>query len=228
METLVLILMIVVCFNFILKQTFQKTSSAAVIVVFIALFTGLMWPYAIEFSKTQIAVWLSDSALMLDISVIMSLEVILQISFCILSAHIASTGIISKKELWTYKILRLFPGILILPIIFSILIKVIFLFPGISFSLIAWSLAVIVAVSIPLFRFLLLYILPEKEIRLELLFLANALIILLGILVTVNGRTAIKGMNEVNWYSFAGVIAMVITGIIAGHYIRKFKINKKS
>ena len=55
METVVLVLMILVCFNFMLKQTYRKLRSVLAISVICALFVGLMWSYAIEQSKTQIA-----------------------------------------------------------------------------------------------------------------------------------------------------------------------------
>ena len=60
METVVFVLMILVCFNFMLKQTYRKLRSVLVISVICALFVGLMWPYAIEQSKTQIADWLAN------------------------------------------------------------------------------------------------------------------------------------------------------------------------
>ena len=78
METVVLVLMILVCFNFMLKQTYRKLRSVLAISVICALFVGLMWSYAIEQSKTQIADWLANPALMLDTSVVLSVEVVLQ------------------------------------------------------------------------------------------------------------------------------------------------------
>ena len=78
METVVFVLMILVCFNFMLKQTYRKLRSVLVISVICALFVGLMWPYAIEQSKTQIADWLANPALMLDTSVVLSVEVVLR------------------------------------------------------------------------------------------------------------------------------------------------------
>ena len=73
METIVVVLMILVCFNFMMKQTFRKRGSVAAIAVVAALFVGLMCPYAIQQSKTQIADWLADAQLMLDTSVFMCL-----------------------------------------------------------------------------------------------------------------------------------------------------------
>lgn len=226
METVVFVLMILVCFNFMLKQTYRKLRSVLAIAVVCALFVGWMWPYAIEQSKTQIADWLANPALMLDTSVVLSIEVVLQMAFCMLAAHVQTTGPIKKRILWGYKVLRWFPGILIFPVLFCGLVALIFSFPGISFSLIAWSMAAGVLLLIPAGTLFLRWLLPEKEVRLELLFLANALIAILGIIATVNGRTAVKGMNEVNGSALAGLIVLVVVGALAGMVIRKIRLNK--
>lgn len=85
METVVVVLMILVSFNFLLKLTYCKLWTVGVIAVSACLFVGLMWPLAIEQSKTQIADWLSNPQLMLDTSVILSLEVVLQLAYCMLA-----------------------------------------------------------------------------------------------------------------------------------------------
>ena len=59
MDTVVLVLMLLTAFNFLLKQTFWKLIAVGIITAICAVFAGLMWPYAIEQSKTQIANWLS-------------------------------------------------------------------------------------------------------------------------------------------------------------------------
>ena len=68
MDTVVLVLMLLTAFNFLLKQTFWKLIAVGIIAAICAVFAGLMWPYAIEQSKTQIANWLSNQPLMLDTS----------------------------------------------------------------------------------------------------------------------------------------------------------------
>ena len=228
MGTVVLVIMILVCFNFMLKQTYRKYVSVVATAVIGALFVGLMWPYAIEQSKTQITDWLANPALMLDTSVVLSIEVVLQIAFCMLAAHVQTTGSIKKRTLWTYRALRWFPGILIFPVLFSGLVALIFSFPGISFPLIAWSMAIAVLILIPAGTYFLRRLLPEKEVRLELLFLANALIAILGIVATVNGRTAVNGISEVNWMALAGLVALIAVGSIIGMTIRYIKLNKRT
>lgn len=225
METVVLVMMIVVCFNYLLKQTWRKPFYVAFSTVVCALFVGLAWPWAIEQSKNQIADWLADSALMLDMAVLLTLEVALQMTFCIVAAHIHSAGRVKPSVVWAYRLLRWFPGLLVFPVLFSLLVAAIFALPGISFPLTAWSLAATVAVAIPLGRWALKHLLPEKEIRLELLFLTNALIAILGIIATVNGRTAVAGITSVDWPSLGGVMAFVAAGLLLG--MAAFRIKQK-
>ena len=68
MDTIVLILILLTAFNFLLKQTFWKPVAVGAAAGIATIFVILMWPYAIEQSKTQIADWLSDNQLMLDTS----------------------------------------------------------------------------------------------------------------------------------------------------------------
>lgn len=230
METVVLVMMIVVCFNYLLKQTWRKPLFVALSTVVCALFVGLAWPWAIEQSKNQIADWLADSALMLDMAVLLTLEVALQMTFCVVAAHIHTAGRVKPSVVWIYRLLRWFPGLLVFPVLFSLLVAAIFALPGTSFPLTAWSLAATVAVAIPLGRWALKHLLPEKEIRLELLFLTNALIAILGIIATVNGRTAVAGITSVDWPSLGGVMAFVAAGLLLGMAVFRIKqklMNKK-
>lgn len=228
METVVFVLMILVCFSFMLKQTYRKNRSVAVIAVVCALFTGLMWPYAIEQSKTQIADWLADTALMLDTAVLLTLEVILQMTFCMLAAHVQTSGPLRKRTLWMYRALRWFPGILIFPVLFSALVALIFAFPGVSFSLLSWSMAAGVLILIPVGTWLLRRVMPEKDVRLELLFLVNALIAVLGVVATVNGRTAVAGISGADWSALAALVVIIVLGALAGFVAYRIKLKKRA
>lgn len=226
MESVVLVMMILVCFNYILKQTYRKVYSIAFSAIVCALFVGLMWPYAIEQSKSQISDWLANSALMLDIAVILTLEVAVQMAFCVLSAHIQTSGKVKPITIWVYRVLRWFPGVLIFPVLFSLLVSAIFALPGVSFLLIAWFLAAIVFIVIPLAAWGVKWLLPEKEIRLELLFLSNALIAILGVIATVNGQTAVAGISDVDWKALGGVVSLLICGLALGIIAYRIKLKR--
>lgn len=226
MDTVVFGMMLLVCFNYILKQTYRKIYFVAFSAAVCALFVGLMWPYAIEQSKSQISDWLENASLMLDIAVILTLEVLLQMAFCILAANIQTSGKVKPRTLWIYRFLRWFPGVLIFPVLFSVLVAIIFALPGVSFSLVAWSLAGVILFMIPVGSWFLRWILPEKEIRLEILFLSNALIALLGIIATVNGQTAVAGISQVDWMALMGVGLLLIVGFLGGIVLYRIKFKR--
>lgn len=230
MQTLVFVLMLLVCFNFMLKQTYCKPVVTLTVSAACALFVGGIWPYAIEQSKTQIADWLANPELMLDTAVILSIEVGINMAFCMLATHLMTSGNLPRRTLFTYRLLRFFPGLLIFPVLFSALVAVIFSFPGTSFSALSWIMALMVFISIPTGTWVLRWMLPEKELRLEVLFLTNAATGILGILATVNGKTAVSGISEVNWGALLGLIVILLIGGLAGmlifHYRLKKMINK--
>lgn len=216
MNTVVLVLMLLTAFNFLLKQTFWKMTAVCIIAAVCAVFAGWMWPYAIEQSKTQIANWLSNQPLMLDTSVLLSIEVCIQMAYAMLAVHVANDYPVKPRTIMMYRFLRWFPGLLIFPVIFSGLVYLIFAFPGTSFQTVAWSYAAFILAIIPIGRYLLLYLLPEKELRLELFFLTNALVAILGIVATVNGKTSAAGVSEIDWKAMAGVVIIAIVGGILG------------
>ena len=55
MQTLVFVLMLLVCFNFLLKQTYNKRWAVGITTLACALWTGLSWPYAIENTNSRLA-----------------------------------------------------------------------------------------------------------------------------------------------------------------------------
>ena len=228
METVVLVMMIMVCFNYILKQTYRKVSFVALSSVICALFVGLMWQYAIEQSKSQISTWLADSALMLDTAVVLSVEIIIQISFCIMAVNLSAEGQMPKWKIVLYRILRWFPGVLIFPVLFSALVYAIFSFPGVDFRLTAWIMAAATVFLIPCGAWLFRKAVPEKDLRLELLFILNILTALFGIVGTVNGQTAVEGFSEVDWSASAGIALITLAGAACGLAWYAVRLKKKN
>lgn len=226
MQTVVLVIMVLVCLNFIFKQTYRKWYSVLATSVVAMFFIGCTWKYAIEQSKSQIAVWLTDTDLMLDTAVIITLDVFLQIAFCMLAAHIQNAGVLKQRTLWVYRILRWFPGVLIFPVLFCLLVYAIFAMPGYPFETVTWATAVLIGISIPAATYFIKWLLPEKEIRLEFLFLTNLLIALLSIIATVNGRTAVEGITEIDWSALTGLLVLLIVGLAVGLTVYRIKIKK--
>ena len=83
MEAVVVVLMIVAVVNFWLKLTFVKPWQVWAFAALAAGFVYAMQPLAIMQSKTQLIDALRNHALMQDIALIISLEVVLEMAFCL-------------------------------------------------------------------------------------------------------------------------------------------------
>ena len=230
MEYIVLLIMCLTCFGFLLKQTFHGARAIMAMAVVMMFFTAMSWRYAIEQSRAMIAAWLADGQLMLNMAVLMSIDVAFTMFFCIMHVNIATSAHVSRRSRMTFTFLKYFPGLLVFPVMFATLVTLIFMMPGVDFQWVAWMLGAAVAVVIPVAAFGLRSLLPEYEIRLELLFLVHVLTGLMGIVATVNGRTAVAGVDSTNLRSLAGVIALVAAGMATGwliYGIRSRKLSEK-
>lgn len=207
-----------------LKLTFMKVWQMVAIAAVCALFVGFSWPYAIEQSRNKIAEWLQDQPLMLDVSVILTLEVLWQMTFCLLAGKLLYGETMKRRTIWIYRVLRFFPGVLIFPVLFYALIQAIYAFPGADFSTVAWSMAVCIFLCLWLGALGFRKLVPEKDLRLEILFLLSALVMLLGIIATVNGTTSFSGSDPVEWNALAAFIILALTCALSG-YIRHQRLS---
>ena len=227
METVVKLAMVLVSLSFVLKLTGYKLRQLLLMALLCALFVGFSWQFAAEQSKTAIASWLSDRELMQDIAVLMTLDVALQMAYCLMAVNLMNSGPLKRRTVLVYKLLRLFPGIMVFLVLFSLLVSCVFAFPGVSFSLISWCMAAAVLVLLPLAVLGVRKLLPEKEIRLELLFLSNALTAALGVIATVNGTTASESVDSVDYPATAAVIGIVLLGAALGFLLYRIKAGRK-
>lgn len=62
-----------------------------------------------------------------------------------------------------------------------------------------------------------------KGITVGAIVLTNALTAILGIIATVNGRTAVTGVSEVDWGALTGLIIMLAGGGLIGLVIYKYR-----
>lgn len=221
MEIVLTIIMILVTCGFVLRMTCHGRIGRIVWCAVAALFVVLACDAATGQSKTRIADWLSQPELMLDMSVWLTVDVAFQICFCVLAAK-ACGGSLSRTERAAFRIVRWMPGLLIFPVLFAVLTELIFSFPGADFSSIAWGMAIGLPVVMPLLSAGLHYLIPETDIRLEMIFMINLLVAALGIVATVNGRTAAVGTNTVEWPALAGVAGILLAGLFFGMIFNRY------
>ena len=226
MEAIVLVLILLVCFNFVLKQTFQKVVWVWGVSLLCALFVALTWPWSIEQSKTQLRDWMNNPQLMLDTAVVLFAEV----GFTLYSLLRDRTKADAR---WT--LLKRITGdvsLLIFPVLFHLETTLMFTLTGIDFDTIAYVFSVVVLLLVPALTWMMRSLIPETELRLEISFLSNALVALLGVIATVNGRTAVAGISEVNFSAMAGMVgitlAMALIGFAVSHFRRRRRYHQST
>lgn len=215
METVVILIMFMVGLSFVLKLTFMQPWQMIAEAVILALVTVSTTSIAISQSKIEISEWLQNPDLMLDLAVILTLDVALQIAFCICMIN----NTIKLKGRIVKNLLLFIPGLLIFPAAFYLLMQIIFSNAGMDFDNLSYCLGIAITIMIPLLVYAARYLLPEKAERLELIFYINCIVGLLGIIATVNGRTATTGVNEFNIKSLLAIIGIAIIGSLFGYLL---------
>ncbi len=219
MEVVVLIILMMAGFAFIVKLTYHGWIGRLTLCAFTALFVVLSSDTAASQSKAQIDTWLASPELMLDAAVLLTVDVASQLAFCFLMGRKISGGLDSPRGRWKLGLLLWFPGLVVFPSLFALLTELIFSWTGADFILVGYTLAAVVLIIVPLTVFGLRKLLPEDDIRLELLFLASLLTAALGVTATVNGRTAAIGVDFTEWDAFGAVSLLLAFGTIAGFII---------
>lgn len=225
METIILVLMVLVLLNTWIKLTFLKRWQMWAMALACACFVGGSYGMAIQQSRNEIRSWLADQPLMLDVSVVLTLEVFWQIAYCMLSARMLYGEPMRRRTICIYRVLRFFPGVLIFPVLYYMLIQVIYALPGYGFGSIAWTFAIAVGLALPMGAWVLHRSLPEKSLRLEVLFLLSSLTLILGIVATVNGTTTFHGSDPVEWMALLVFLLITLLCSIVG-LIRYCNTNK--
>lgn len=223
METIIILIMLLVSLSFMLKLTFMRTWIVFVQCCILALTAASSFDIAISQSKTQIHEWLDSPELMLDVAVILTIDVALQIAFCI---HMVSKAK-SKKELILKNILMIIPGLLIFPVVFAALVQITFILTGIDFEILEYSCETIIIIVIPAIACAMKWLLPTGTQRLELIFYLNCIIAVLGVIATVNGRTAAVGVEKLNLPALTATVLLIAITFITGFIIFKHKNTHK-
>ncbi|MBQ3634106.1 MAG: hypothetical protein II951_00610 [Bacteroidales bacterium] len=222
METLVLLLMVLTVLVFLMKQSFLSLVGNLLSLAALSLLVGLSSDWAADCSRAQLAVWIADQGLMRDVAVALSLDVALLIGFCMDETSRAySDAPRTALRRVSSCLLRFYPCVAIVPVLLSSLVSVLYAFPGADFSLTGWLLAVAVLVGGIGVRMLLLALLPERDLRLELLFLLSVGTAVVGVVGTVNGQTAVSFDADVDFSALAVDSILILAFALAGLFLRR-------
>lgn len=213
MEQIILILMLFIAINCVFKLSLWRWWQVSIYALAVAAFVVLSCPQAILQSKTQIADYLQDTEAMQDMAVVITLESALCFGFCVTYLR----GLYGKKNPWWARLLWWYPSLLLFPVAFYGLTEAIFTFVGTPFLTTAWLVAASVLVLLPGLAWLVRYMVPEKDLRIEIHFLASLFVCILGLLSTVNGKTVYAAVDEpVDWNAVAVAISLFVVLFVIG------------
>ncbi|GHV72321.1 hypothetical protein FACS1894201_00830 [Bacteroidia bacterium] len=205
--------MLFILINSILKLSFRKWWQSVVFGGICATFIIGICPLATLQSKTQLSDFLNNMSVMQDTAVLITLESVICFTFCF-----ASLSGRKKGKGWT-RLLDVYPGLLVFPVLFYILTQLIFSMPGTSFTVISYFLGMIVFAGFSLLTLLVKRLYPEIEFRLEIHFLVSLLICIIGLITTVDGTVTYSAVGEtINIkalvYSFGLFAVLFLSGYV--------------
>jgi hypothetical protein len=193
MELIIQVLMGLILINGVIKLSFWRISQIVIILFIYIAFILLIYPIAIKQSKTQIENFLADSLVMQNMTVLITLESVAGFAFCF-------SELMEWFENKKYKIRRLllkyYPGILLFLVLFYGLTQTVFTFSGFNFLTITIFYAVIVLLLIVLAIIAIKKFVPDFDLRLEVHFIVNLIICILGLIITVDEKIVYKTSNE--------------------------------
>lgn len=220
MELIISILMLFIVMNCVLKVSFWKWWQAALFGVVCGVFVAATYPYAILQSKTQIADYLGNTVALQDMAVVITIESVICFTYCVAVLR----GWFGQREKWWVKPLKWYPSLLVFPVLFYLQTELIFSFSGVSFTALSYGLAVAVAVLLPLLCAFFRYLLPEKDLRLEVHFLVSLFVCIIGLLTTVNGNVTYQAVEEpTNWKALAVSFGLFLILFLIGMVWNKLK-----
>lgn len=192
MELIIQILMLFILINCIVKLSFWKPWQAAIFSLICAAFVLWTCQFAIMQSKTQIADYLKNSKIMQDSAVLITIESAICFAFCFAVLR----EMFGKRAKRWIQPLYWYPSLLIFPVLFYLLTQIIFAMPGMDFTIISYLLAGVVFIGLPILSYLIRYLFPEKELRLEVYFLVSLFVCIIGLITTVNGNVTYAATEQ--------------------------------
>ncbi|GET45370.1 hypothetical protein [Capnocytophaga felis] len=229
MEVLISILLAGIVLNTVLKISFWQAKYRLLFSVLVGLFVMYVYPIATEQSQTELKWWLEDTHILSTIAVIVTIESMLYIGFCFLSLKDLYIPQKSKR----FAMLKAYSGLLIFPMVFYVTAQSMFYFTGIDFFILAVLIALGVTLGIFIMSYFVRWLLPEKDIRLEMLFLASLLVTGLGLISTANGNIVYVPKNQsVNYkehlFTFLLFIVVFAIGFVVNRIKWKYFRNRKN
>ena len=185
--------------------------------------------YAIELNKLQVQQVLSTQDSLLDISVVVMIDSILSVYFCV-----ARLGGSNSSKVKRYRsVLRYMPSLLVFPAIFYIHVNLFFSIVATDFMLITSGWALFVVLLFVVASLFMRRLFAEKELPIEIILILTLLLFMLTVCGTVfhPSATVYGSGTPVDWIECVTTLGLLIIIMLAGYIfsnIRKIIKRKKN
>jgi len=192
MQIILNILIVFIIINTILKLSFWKLGQVLVMVLLLIGFVFFVFPFAMEQSQTTMKQKLENPDILGNMAVLVTLECTLFLFYSFFSIQ---DFFRKKRSRWKI-FLKYYPGLLIFPVVFYLLTQVFFTFTGTDFiqSTVVFSIAIGACVIGG--SYLIRFLIPEEELRLEIQFLVSLFVTVLGLIATSSGKMVYVATSE--------------------------------
>ena len=215
MELVVQILMLFIVVGTAVRLSFERVWVSLLFGLVAAAFVYLTYPLAIEQTKTGLAGYIADRSLREYAAIFISLEVALLIGYSFSRLELPHT----RRARLIALGLRLYPGLLIFPVLFYLQSTLIFALPGVDFGIVSLLLALGSLLLLVGLGYLMRYLLPEEELRLEVYF-----VFILGIIASVEEtiRTA-PTESPIEWRGLVLTLGVAGVCFVLGAFAQRIK-----
>ncbi|PID93261.1 MAG: hypothetical protein CSA95_08380 [Bacteroidetes bacterium] len=214
---------------FSLQFTFMKRKA---FVLFWLLLSGvalrLFYPYALEISNTEIMSRLNDATFIGDFLVIQIFEVFfgLLISIFFIRLHYGSR----ERKILAYA--SYFPGVVVFLSLFYLQSSLFLEIRGISYNLLAWMMVFLIPLALWGFSWLMKWLLPVEDLRLEIKFILHIFQLVIAVVVSVMAFSlpVRYALITLPWRElgvlFAAAFLIILSGVVYYPYQCRIR-NKK-
>ena len=197
--------------------------------------------YAILQSKTQMADFLQDTTALQTMAILVTVDAAVGFAFClhwlnrpadtVPRSAPPSPRLGSRSAVFppTSALLRLYPSLLVFPVVFYLLTQTIFANTGVAFETTALGFSLATVILLPLLAEAARWLLPDETSRLELHLLLTIFVCILGLVATEHGRMvyAVKE-SPVDWPSLLLTFALFLSLTLLGFLLNRIKWHFKS
>lgn len=217
MEHLIHLVMALLLLLSVLRHSFSHFVTNLVIASLSALSLMAMQPVLLNLPKSQVNALLQGYETMTNMALLVSIELILFMAWCF-SAF---------KKIRYVKFLKIFPGFMIFPAMWYLQAQSFYYFAGVKFELLTYGMALLAFVIIALAPRLVKWMIPEPELRRELIFITALLTLFLAAIAPAQDTPLFRHPQSPEWHSLLTLLAMALVLGSIGFILKKCKIKWK-